>query len=269
MAQNVTNRPPAAARPAYRRVSSRNFSTTGTQAISWNGEEQPRTFQIKKSGYTTLLTGLLNPRGKETVLRLQHARVIAGKVIDKDTRQPISAFQVYHVRILQGPVTPSLSPRELVTGSSGAFKYSFADLLWPDDALYIEAEGYMPSLSQPLSGSDDGKELVFELTRARPVGGRVLTPQGTPADRAEIRLWCGELNLPDIPRQHETESDKDGAFAVPEIPQLLTQPSPKMSIFASRCLPNGVAQAQLATWEDGFSLIELVAKRCDGSRAVR
>jgi hypothetical protein len=42
-----------------------------------------------------------------------------------------------------------------------------------------------------------------------------------------------------------------------------------MSIFASRCLPNGVAQAQLATWEDGFGLIELVAKRCDGSRAVR
>ena len=42
-----------------------------------------------------------------------------------------------------------------------------------------------------------------------------------------------------------------------------------MSIFASGCLPNGVAQAQLATWEDGFGLIELVAKRRDGSRAVR
>jgi hypothetical protein len=104
-----------------------------------------------------------------------------------------------------------------VTGTSGVFKYSFADFFWPDSAFYIDAEGYMPILSRPLTRGDDGTELAFELTRSQPVEGKVLTPQGTPAEKAEIRLWCGELNIPDIPRQHLTESQKDGVFTVPVI----------------------------------------------------
>jgi beta-lactamase regulating signal transducer with metallopeptidase domain len=191
-------------------------STDDHGNFSWNGEKQPRTFQIKKSGYKTLLTGLLIPSEKTTVLTMQRAQAIAGKVIDKETRQPISNLQVYHVRLLQGPFT-SLSPREHVIGNAGMFKYSFEDSFWPDSAFYIDAEGYLPVLTPPLTAADDGKELNFELSRSRPVKGEVLSPQGTPAEKAEVRLWCGELNISDIPRRHETESDNHGAFTVPAI----------------------------------------------------
>jgi hypothetical protein len=59
--------------------------------------------------------------------------------------------------------------------------------------------------------------LNFELSRSLPLKGEVLSPQGSPAEKAEIRLWCGELNISDIPRRHETESDNHGAFTVPAI----------------------------------------------------
>ena len=150
-------------------------------------------------------------------LTVQRGPTITGKVIDKETRQPIATFQVHPVRILQGPVIPSLSPREILTGNAGLFKYSFVDFFWPDSAFYIDAEGYLPVLSRPLTRADDGTELNFELSRSLPVKGEVLSPQGAPAEKAEIRLWCGELNIQDIPRNHETESDHQGTFTVPPI----------------------------------------------------
>lgn len=191
--------------------------TDARGSFSWAGEAGPRMFQIKKTGYKTLFTGLLTPGEKAIVLKMEHTPVIAGKVIDKETREPIANFQAYHVRVLQGPVTPSLSPRDAMTGNSGAFKYSFADSFWPDSAFYIDAEGYLPVLSRALTRADDGKELTFEMTRSAPVKGRVLLPPGTPIEKAEIRLWCGELNMSDIPQRHETESDSQGNFTVPAI----------------------------------------------------
>ncbi|HWV99433.1 MAG TPA: M56 family metallopeptidase [Candidatus Acidoferrum sp.] len=193
-----------------------NTFTDSQGRFSWLGAERPRTFQVRKSGFKTLLTDLLAPSEQETVLRLEHAPVIAGKVIDQETRQPVSEFEVYHVRLLQGPVTPSLSPHEVLHGSAGAFKYSFDYSVWPDSAFLIDAAGYDPILSHLIAG-DDGKELDFELTRARPVAGKVLTPTGAPAGKAEVRLWCGQLNINDIPRRHETECDNDGAFSLPTV----------------------------------------------------
>jgi len=154
--------------------------------FSWIGAAQPRIFEVWKIGFKTLLTGILVPSEHETSLQLEHAPIIGGKVIDSETRQPISKFEVYHVCLLRGPVTPSLNPQESVQGSSGAFKYAFARYFWPDSAFCIDAEGYKPELSRRLSAGDDGKELVFELTRAQPVAGKVLTPEGSSASKAEV-----------------------------------------------------------------------------------
>ncbi len=185
--------------------------------FSWNGQEQPRTFEIKKRGYKTLFTALLQPSEHEVVLTMEAAPVISGKVIDKETRQPIASFRVYHVRTLQGPVIPWLEPHENLTGSAGSFEYSFANFFTPDSALYIDAYGYTPVLSRPLTKADAGTELAFELSPAVPLHGVVLSPQGMPVEKAEVRLWCGELNMHDIPDRHRTQSDNHGSFTVPPI----------------------------------------------------
>jgi beta-lactamase regulating signal transducer with metallopeptidase domain len=193
-------------------------TTTDTRgSFSWIGEDQPRMFKIRKSGYKTFYTGALAPGENATVFTMQHTPTIAGRIIDKQTGAPIANFQLYQVRILQGPVTPSLSPRGVVTGNSGAFKYSFADSFWPDSAFCIDAEGYLPILSRPLTRADDGNELTFEMTRSLPVKGKVVSPQGIAVEKAQIRVWCGELNMSDIPARHETQSDDQGVFTVPVI----------------------------------------------------
>lgn len=192
-------------------------STDSRGRFSWIGADQSRTFQIQKAGFRTLFSDLLVPSQHETVLRLKSALAVSGRVIDKETRQPVSKFEVYHVQLLQGSITPSLRPRERMQGGSGAFTYAFPYSIWPDSAFYIEAEGYRPNLSPPLIAASNGKELIYELARSQPVAGMVLTPGGAPASKAEVRLWCGEYNLSDIPPNHKSDADSTGAFSLPAI----------------------------------------------------
>jgi hypothetical protein len=190
-------------------------STDTDGRFVWPEADQARTFQIAKSGFKSLVTSLLVPGADDTVLRLEHEPMIGGKVIDHETGQPIASFEVYHVQLLHGPMIPSLDMGEPVQGKSGVFKYPFDYFFWPDSAFYIDAEGYKPVLSRPLTIADDGKQLAFELTRAQSVAGKVVTPEGTPASKAEVRLWCGQPNIRDIPRRHKTDADIDGAFSLP------------------------------------------------------
>jgi len=192
-------------------------STDAKGRFSWPNAAQPRSFSIAKDGFKTLVTGPLSPGPGVTTLRLQPSPVIGGKVLDKETRQPIPTFQVQPVHLWYGPVTPSLTEGEVVRGFSESFRYSFPDGLSADNALYIDAPGYRPCLSHTLHAADAGKEFLFELVRSQPLAGKVLTPGGTPAEHADVILWCGELDLGSIHAPRKTQSDKVGAFSIPEV----------------------------------------------------
>ena len=86
----------------------------------------------------------------------------------------------------------------------------------PDSALYLSAEGYAPQLSRPLTPADDGAEMTFELIKASPVVGKVITPDGRPAAKAEVRLWSGQLNFNEITSLDCVDTDATGNFSLPQ-----------------------------------------------------
>lgn len=190
-------------------------STDSEGRFVWQGANTAQQFMIHKTGFIRLGSGLLVPGAEETILRLQRLPSIRGRVIDRETRQPIPSFGVYRAALLQGPVSPTLMDDETVKGSSGEFKYCSDVLFRPDSALYIDAEGFRPVVSRPLSIADDGKELTFELSRAEPMAGKVLTPDGSPASQAEVRFWSGQIRSSSIPQRFRTNTDRDGAFSLP------------------------------------------------------
>ncbi len=181
----------------------------------WAGVDQAREFIVQKNGFNRLFSRPLVPGAEEAILRMQRAPSIGGRVIDRETREPISSFDVYRAALLQGPASPTIIDDEAVKGRSGEFTYSSDGFPPPDTVLYIDAEGFMPVVSRPLSIADDGKELTFELSRAEPMAGRVLTPDRVPAEHVQVLFWSGQVNINAIPQRFRTNTDHVGAFSLP------------------------------------------------------
>lgn len=184
--------------------------------FEWKGLDKSYAFTVEKFGFRNQYAPALAPGTDENVITLERATIIGGRVIDRDTRAPIDQFEVYPARTVVNWVKPGINSYEQMAGHAGEFKYSFPDFRPPPDtALYIYAEGYAPQLSRPLTPADDGTEMTFELVKASPIAGNVLTPEGEPAANAEVRLWSGQLNFKDVTSHDRTNTDNHGRFSLP------------------------------------------------------
>ena len=164
--------------------------------FEWKGLKQTYTFVLEKSGFRWQVTPPLPPGTNENIIRLERATVIGGKVVDHETHKPVEKFEVYHARLVMNRVKPGINSHDVILGRAGEFKYCFSigDAPWTDSAFYIFAEGYAPQLSRPLIAADHGTELTFQLVKASPVVGKVITPEGKTAAKAEVLLWSGQVN---------------------------------------------------------------------------
>ncbi len=166
----------------------------------------------------------MEPREEPYTITLYPEPVFSGKVVDKDTKKPISNFTVVpgfkHTKEYDRALWADSWSRP---GENG--KYSLpVDSNAYAIAIRIVADGYLPSDSEAFVGVRGAKTVDFELTPAEPISGVILLPNGRPADDAEVRIIDSKNGREDIfrnelqPRYGEEPKDylrtqSDGKFS--------------------------------------------------------
>ena len=162
--------------------------------------------------------------GAEGPRHLANAVTFSGQVLDADTHAPLTEFRV--TPGLQR--NPSLKSwiewyrTRVVDGVNGSFQLELA-VKEGAIVLLAEAEGYLPAVSEPLTAGQ--AHCAIALKKGRGPQGRVLTPDGRPADGVTVcYLVAGEQASLDnqgaisVYRNRqgaETLTDPEGDFSFP------------------------------------------------------
>jgi hypothetical protein len=115
-----------------------------------------------------------------------------GNVVDADTGEPIENFKVLRGRsdyALPNSVSEGVlqEARLLGEGRNGQFDWQVVS---GDGGfrLQIEAEGHLESISEERNAQTANREFNFKLQRGVNLIGRVTTPDGSPAENADVSL---------------------------------------------------------------------------------
>ena len=194
-------------------ISTGNAMIGRTQPFSWSGKTdvngrflwdsapaKPLSYRIGATGYDSSSSLVLAP-GQEHEIRLTKgsALILTGKVTDAATRMPIDRFKV------------SLAPSSQIVmmpteGKGGEFTITLAAratpivsggraLPVPLYAILVEADGYIPDISQSVEAQPGNRYFEISLVRSNGISGFVLLPDGSPAANAGVYL-CGGNPMP-------------------------------------------------------------------------
>lgn len=186
-------------------------------------------FSILKSGYLGLRNRGLLVDGEEKVITMELAPRIAGRVTDAATGEPVKAFRVLLGEAYGGP---EIYWREaaLLDGDAGEFILTHDEPFRGEAVLRIEADGYLPALSDRFSFGSANDPFAFALEAGEPLAGSIVGPDGTAAAGADvaflpadsfINLGRGALDRrysTDPRPMRMTQSDENGNFSLPPDP---------------------------------------------------
>jgi len=124
--------------------------------------------------------------------------VFIGKVVDAETEEPITSFEVINgVKWKSVDESPHWSRyrKRQVNSEDGTFTQTWAGyhITYPFDGascLKIEAKGYLPEIAPPIKLGQKYEPFVVRLTKAQPWKGIVVDHEGKPAVKAEVG-WVG------------------------------------------------------------------------------
>lgn len=163
-------------------------------------------------------------RGAEPKQPAANDILTAGKVIDAETGQPLREFKVTEGRYDGFQEAFIWFDTRKAVFTDGVFAARFTNAKEPL-GLLIEASGYLPKATNPLSASDTN--LVFALKRGSGLTGVVKLPDGRPAGNVTVYLVDKKNALsivPDIRMQldlnHGIQSkrtDANGRFSFPPL----------------------------------------------------
>jgi hypothetical protein len=127
-------------------------------------------------------------RGAEAPADLSDQWVISGQVVDAETRQPIARFKLTPGRQED---RPSLRARNWETHRTAEYTNGTYSITLPKRStaplLMVEAEGYLPTASPPLSAGQTNCH--FALKKGTGPEGTVLLPNGEPAAGVSVFLF--------------------------------------------------------------------------------
>ncbi len=124
--------------------------------------------------------------------------VFVGKVIDAETEEPITSFEVVNGvkwKSVDESFHWSRHYKKQVNSEDGAFAETWSGyhITYPFDGascLKIEAKGYLPEITPPIKLGGKYEPFVIRLTKAEPWEGIVVDREGRPAVKAEVG-WVG------------------------------------------------------------------------------
>ncbi len=179
--------------------------------ILWNSAPiEPITLTVSKDGYFNSRHNTLTADGQEHTFTLRPQLVVSGRVMDAETKRPITSFKA-----------TAYDRNGTVHGANGHYRLPFTEYKLPL-IVQIEADGYKTALSEPLDASATNLTVDFALTNTesgKPIQGLVLLPNGSPAAGVQVGLSTSQ-SLIQLGRAcfagHEsvaTQTDADGRFS--------------------------------------------------------
>lgn len=153
-------------------------------------------FNVHRVGYITSsgLKAADDPKQNNFILKPIVA--VRGTVVDATTGEPIPVFTVVPGESLavNGDGFRNWQTYQKVGGRDGHFTFEFTQSRSPQ-VLKIEADGYLPQVSEPVSAEDGPKELQFKLVKGSGPVGVVVLATGQPAPGIKVAyvadgLWA-------------------------------------------------------------------------------
>lgn len=146
---------------------------------------------VYKGGYADNRKVPLTAGGENQIV-LHSPTVVKGTVVDAQTGKPVTAF-----RVVTGigwndgrPINwerRSASDDERSQGKEGKFELSFS-YPYPQQAIRIEADDYLPADSEPFTLDGKEKNLSFKLVKGEGIKGVVIGTDGKPAAGVEVLM---------------------------------------------------------------------------------
>ena len=162
----------------------------------------------------------LAPGDEDMTILLRPAARIVGSVVDAETKEPIQEFQVIMGRIFSGEDVMNWERYNPLRAGGGRYSYhneqNFSGMRI---RLLVEANGYLPQASPPLSPSGWVTN-NFELRKGDGPKGLLKLPNGQPAAGVSVALLNGDyIQLKDtrilLRGSAVVASDTEGKFALP------------------------------------------------------
>lgn len=146
--------------------------------------------------------------------------LLSGRVLDRDTQEPIETFQVTPGNERSVFQEVSWDGRGVATGTNGIFTI-YLNRKFTQPVLKVEAEGHLPAKFTVLPQA--ATNLEFALSKGSGPTGTVLLPNGQPAQGVMVGLLCGgqqDVHLGSDGRltsyrnkDHTQLTDPDGNFS--------------------------------------------------------
>ncbi len=189
-------------------------------------------FEVGKAGFASR-NGIghmpsLRPSDSEQVVTLSLSPRIHGTVVDANTGEPVPSFKVIPGTVFKGSDGPSWDDFQAITFANGLYEVPLDSERNP--LLFrVEAEGFEPTNSGPLTITGNDLSLNFELQKRTWPSGIVLAPNGQPVENADVFLTTYSFYvqnthpLPGTAENAETHTKADGSFrlTLPDKPFLL------------------------------------------------
>jgi len=165
--------------------------------------------------------------GAQNQIVLASPTAIKGTVVDAGTGQLIPRFSLVHGTVWNAGQRliwqrNARAERE-ATKAPGSFRWAFREQVH-QLVVRVEAEGYLPADSGLFTQDGSVREFTFRLTKADPIRGTVLNPNGSPAHEGFVYLirageWLPVQNgdVPEHGRKGATYSkvSTGGRFSLP------------------------------------------------------
>jgi hypothetical protein len=119
---------------------------------------------------------------------------ITGRVIDRETKQPIKSFRVVP-GVRRGPAYIDWDFAASASARDGTYRLQLKPDLLHDCVLRAEADGYQRVVSQDIVGNPDSTSIDFELSKQCELDGTVRTLQGGPAAKARVAAVWDALSV--------------------------------------------------------------------------
>jgi hypothetical protein len=162
--------------------------TDAKGAFMWtNAPTGGFTFYVSKDNFNSRTVAAAAPSQREFSITLKKPFHISGQVLDANTREPLQTFD-----ITRGQQFVAMEPPRWERGGAyrfkrGQFTMSANDLSGTPVRLLVEAQGYLPSASEPMLTAGLYTN-DFLLKKGNGLQGKVLLPNGNAAAKAMVLL---------------------------------------------------------------------------------
>ena len=207
----------------YRSPFDINFTTGDDGVVTWDSAPADAVeYSFQQKGFAHLEEVALEADGEEHVVILPKPLRISGAVADKNTGEPIASFRVVPVLDWLHGGTPYIERGGSFEAKDGQYEWKTSRT---DTGHYvrIEADGYVPAMSQMFKVVDTEEETVdFELEKGENFEGLVRGVSGRPLKGADVLLSTsmqhtylaqGVLSRED--GAWRVTTDKEGRFSFP------------------------------------------------------